>query len=99
MPYASATCSAAWPAAISPSTDGRRIDNSFLVMLNAYHEDLEFHLPALPVEMSWSRLVDTAEPSGLVIADRVWHSGDIFPLKARSFVLFIDATTPDPGHG
>jgi len=49
--------------------------------------------------MSWSRLVDTAEPSGLVTADRVWHSGDTFPLKARSFVLFIDATTPDPGHG
>jgi isoamylase len=80
--------------------DGRPAnDNSFLVMLNAYHEDLEFHLPALPVEMSWSRLVDTAEPSGLVTADRVWHSGDTFPLKARSFVLFIDATTPDPGHG
>jgi isoamylase len=80
--------------------DGRpAIDNSFLVMLNAYHEDLEFHLPSLPVEMSWSRLVDTAEPTGLVVADRSWNSGDIFPLKARSFVLFVDAKTPGPAHG
>ena len=42
----------------------RDIDESFLVMMNAYHGDLDFHFPKLPTPLVWEALVDTAEPTG-----------------------------------
>jgi isoamylase len=68
----------------------RDIDESFLVMMNAYHEDLDYTFPALAPAMSWEPLVDTAEPTGLVANGRLYHAGDAYRLRARSLALFIN---------
>jgi glycogen operon protein len=68
----------------------RDIDESFLVMLNAWHEDLDFRIPHLPVTMAWELLVDTSRPSGLGQDGRLFSAGELFSLKARSFALFIN---------
>jgi len=78
----------------------RDIDESFLVTLNAYHGDLDFRIPALAAPMSWQPLIDTAEPSGLVDDGKIYQPGEIYPLKARSFALFINrAPRQEPPAG
>lgn len=68
----------------------RDIDRSFLVALNASDHDIAFRIPDLPVPMEWETLIDTAEPSGLAAPGRLFSPGAVFPLKARSFALFVD---------
>jgi glycogen operon protein len=73
------------------TTGGQRdIDASFLVMISAYHEDLDFRFPRLSASLAWQALVDTAEPSGLVTDGKLYVSGHAYPLRARSFALFIN---------
>ncbi len=74
----------------------RDIDESFLVMLNAWHEGLDFRIPELPVTMSWELLVDTAEPNGRAANGRLFSAGEVFPLQARSFALFINRAPEKP---
>jgi glycogen operon protein len=78
------------------TTGGQRdIDESFLVMMNAYYGDLAFHFPHLAVAMEWEALVDTAAPSGQATDTRRWLPGETYPLRAHSFALFINrAPTP-----
>jgi len=68
----------------------RDIDESFLVMMNAYHEDLDFHIPSLAAPMSWEPLVDTSQPTGRVDDDLLYAPGEIYRLQAHSFALFIN---------
>src|SRR5262249_15399954 len=68
----------------------RDIDESFLVLMNAYYEDLEFRIPQLAVTMAWQALVDTAESTGLVRDRKLWTPQQVYPLRAHSFVLFIN---------
>jgi glycogen operon protein len=68
----------------------RDIDESFFVIMNAYHEDLDFHFPSLAAPMSWEPLVDTSQPTGLVGDGRRFAPGEVYRLQARSFALFID---------
>jgi glycogen operon protein len=68
----------------------RDIDESFLVMMNAHSEELDFHFPILASPMLWEPLVDTAEPTGRVAAAIRYEPGQIYRLQARSFALFID---------
>jgi glycogen operon protein len=68
----------------------RDIDESFLVMMNAYYGDLDFHFPDLPTPLVWEALVDTAEPSGLAAGGRLWLPGESYRLQAHSFALFIN---------
>jgi glycogen operon protein len=73
------------------TTGGQRdIDASFLVMMNAYHRDLDFRFPRLSAELAWEALVDTAEPSGLVGDGKLYVAGHSYQLRARSFALFIN---------
>jgi glycogen operon protein len=74
----------------------RDIDESFLVMLNAYHEDLEFTMPGLPVMMEWEPLLDTAEPTGRAAGGPRYRNGDKLPLKGRSMALFINRSSREP---
>jgi glycogen operon protein len=74
----------------------RDIDASFLVMLNAWHQDLPFRIPHLPVTMQWEPLVDTSLPSGCDGDGRTFSAGQVFPLKARSFALFINGAPEKP---
>ncbi len=38
------------------------LDDSFLLILNASHETIEFTLPAIPAVRRWTHLIDTARP-------------------------------------
>jgi isoamylase len=68
----------------------RDIDESFLVMINACSDDLDFCIPVLAAPMSWVPLVDTALPTGRVDDGRLYEPGEVYRLKARSFALFVD---------
>jgi isoamylase len=74
----------------------RDIDASFLVMLNAWHQELPFRVPELPVTMEWEPLVDTSLPTGCGADGRTFSAGEVFPLKARSFALFINVAPEKP---
>jgi isoamylase len=78
------------------TTGGQRdIDASFLVMISAYHEDLDFRFPRLNTSWAWQALVDTAEPSGLVNDGKLYVAGHAYKLQARSFALFINRAPTD----
>jgi glycogen operon protein len=68
----------------------RDIDESFLVMMNAYYEDLDFHIPSLTAPMSWEPLVDTSQPTGHVAGGTLCAPGEVYRLQAQSFALFIN---------
>ncbi|HTQ33555.1 MAG TPA: glycogen debranching protein GlgX [Stellaceae bacterium] len=73
------------------TTGGQRdIDASFLVMMSAYHDDLDFRFPRLGGSLAWECLVDTAEPSGLVADGKLYVTGHSYRLRARSFALFVN---------
>jgi len=64
-------------------------DTSFLVLINAHHEDIAFAAPPTPRPMRWAALIDTAEESGLAAPDTVAIApGTPFLLRARSLALF-----------
>jgi len=65
------------------------IDDSFLVLLNAYHDDIAFRVPALPIDGCWRLLVDTSLDEGVVEAGTRYVAGETFPLKARSVALLL----------
>jgi isoamylase len=76
----------------------RDIDESFLVMMNAEAQELEFRIPELPVAMAWQALVDTAEPSGIVESEKLWRLGESYLLRPHAFALFINRpATPSNG--
>jgi isoamylase len=68
----------------------RDVDESFLIMLNGGHSGLDFRIPELPMIMSWEQLVDTSSATGLASDARLFSPGEVFPLKARSFSLFVN---------
>jgi glycogen operon protein len=68
----------------------RDIDESFLVMVNAYYGDLDFRFPRLSTPLLWKGLVDTAEPTGTAKNERLWQPGEIYNLRGHSFALFIN---------
>ncbi len=77
----------------------RDIDESFLVMINAYSEDLDFSIPLLAASMSWEPLVDTARPTGRGADGKLYAPGEVYRLQARSFALFINrAPRPEPAR-
>src|SRR5207253_5538039 len=73
----------------------RDIDESFLVMMNTCHNDLDFRFPQLPIPLVWEALVDTAEPTGIATDGRLWMPGQSYRLRAHSFALFINRA-PEP---
>lgn len=75
----------------------RDIDESFLVMMNAYYGDLDFRIPKLATPMSWEPLVDTSQPTGRVEDKRTYAPGQTYHMQAHSFALFINrAPRPEP---
>jgi isoamylase len=69
---------------------GRRIgDENFLVLLNAYHEDIAFTLPLLHPGTRWVAWMDTSREDGLRPAD-TRDSGASYPLQARSMVVLME---------
>jgi len=70
------------------STSGEpESDDSFLVILNAHNEAIQYLLPNTSPPGPWVRLVDTASESG--IGDGTcFDAGSVYSIEPRSFVLF-----------
>jgi glycogen operon protein len=75
----------------------RDIDESFLVMINAFHDCLDFRFPVLAAPMSWEPLVDTAQPTGRAADTKLYAPGEIYRLEGHSFALFINRA-PRPNY-
>jgi glycogen operon protein len=62
------------------------MDDTFLVMLNAYHETVPYILPPAALGRSWEVVVDTAKPKRVRPAE-VWEAGSAFPLQPRAVAV------------
>ncbi len=68
----------------------RDLDESFLVMMNAYYDGLDFRIPQLATPLSWEPLVDTSQATGRVSDGKLYAPGEVYRLQAHSFALFIN---------
>ncbi|SEM80472.1 glycogen debranching protein GlgX [Nitrosomonas marina] len=64
------------------------IDDDFLMLLNAYHEEIPFRLPDFAAEYDWKVLIDTME-CAIPPAVQQYRCGESYPLQGRSLVLLI----------
>lgn len=67
--------------------EGAEKDNDIYVMLNSYHEDLEFQLPQIQGK-KWYRIADTGRKDDFLDQPVVVDS-ETYPVKNRSSVIFI----------
>jgi isoamylase len=65
-------------------------DDTILLLFNAHHAAIDFHLPAANGDGAWNVLIDTAKNGG-VVAGETRHTAPIYPLAGRSVVLMLDA--------
>ncbi len=69
-------------------------DETFLLLLNAHHEQLPFTIPRLPAAARWEALIDTAFPGAVREDGRYYHAGEEYPLQGRSLVLLVHLLVP-----
>jgi isoamylase len=81
---------------------GHRITgDTMLLLFNAHHDALPFHLPAHREDVEWMRLLDTKDP---LATDGTWSGGDAYELGGRTLALFklasraTDAPNPSVQH-
>jgi isoamylase len=72
----------------------RDIDDSFMVIMNAHHEELEFCMPDMATEMRWELLIDTALETGFADEGRFFAKGECFNIHGRSMALLINRAEP-----
>jgi glycogen operon protein len=63
-------------------------DDSFLIILNAFHEPVEWVIPALEVGAAWERLLDTDTDDGFA-AGQFHDDKSVYTVQPRSFVLMV----------
>jgi glycogen operon protein len=69
---------------------GRKLsDESFLLLLNAYHEDVPFMLPAFHPSERWITWMDTSIGNGLR-PGKTYEAGNAYPLQARSMAVLME---------
>jgi len=69
---------------------GRKLgDENFLVLLNAYHEDMQFALPSFRPGTRWTAWMDTSREAGLRSVE-TYDGGAPYPLQARSMVVLLE---------
>ncbi len=69
---------------------GRKVsDENFLLLLNAFHEDVSFTLPVFSSGDRWISWMDTSRENGLRTIDTV-DGGKAYPLQARSMVVMME---------
>ncbi|MGN9844768.1 glycogen debranching protein GlgX [Nonomuraea sp. H19] len=73
-------------AITEPGPRGERIvDDSFLLLINAHHENMRFTLPGEEFGTEWLPVLDTDHDTVEdAFADEVWHAGDVVAVTARS---------------
>jgi hypothetical protein len=59
------------------------LDDTLLILLNAYHQRVKFVLPAHRRKLLWRAIFDTAGP----VANHPMRGGEIYELEARSVAL------------
>jgi isoamylase len=70
---------------------GRQLlDDNFLLLLNAYHEPVRFHIPAFSERSSWQVILDTTHPRGVGGAG-AHLAGGVYELSGRSLVMLIQS--------
>jgi len=62
------------------------IDDSFLLLLNAYHEAVPFTLPAHKKGVAWQWVFDTAKMDHKKNS-KTWRGGKVYALEARAMAL------------
>ena len=62
------------------------VDDSFLVLINAHHEKIDFRLPAFPGTAGWLAAVDSAHEQGL-LARGAFAAAALYGLEGRSLAL------------
>ena len=62
------------------------VDDTFLVLFNAYHEAQRFVLPG-KTDVRWGLFIDTAEETGFVEPVRTYQAGQALKLAERSLCL------------
>jgi len=70
-------------------------DDNVLLLFNAHHDAIEFHLPAANGTGEWRVLIDTAKAGGIP-GGEARHNPPVYPLAGRSVVLMLDARTSPP---
>jgi glycogen operon protein len=69
---------------------GRKLtDESFLLLLNSFHDDVLFCLPIFHPASRWITWMDTSRESGLRPAG-TYDAGTPYPLQARSTVVLLE---------
>jgi glycogen operon protein len=63
-------------------------DDSFLLILNASHEPIDWVIPALEVGTVWERLFDTDTDDGFN-GGRFLEDKKVYTVQPRSFVLMV----------
>jgi glycogen operon protein len=61
-------------------------DDTFLMLLNAFHEPLNFVLPGQE-DVRWELILDTQNEAGFLEPPQIWSAGDDFELGGRTFCL------------
>jgi isoamylase len=66
---------------------GRRaLDRGFIVLMNSFHEPIEFVLPPETMGRNWRLLIDTARPDA---EGGMFEAGAAFPLEARTVAVLM----------
>jgi glycogen operon protein len=61
-------------------------DATLLLVINAYHDVVDFTLPEIPGSDRWSCMIDTNAPERDELPD--FESGDVYQVTGRSLLLF-----------
>jgi isoamylase len=71
-----------------PGSRGERLtDDSFLVLFNAYHEDIDYTMPPEEYGSTWEAVLDTASPMASQFEERRVKTGESIPVDARSILV------------
>ncbi|MBI2312335.1 MAG: glycogen debranching protein GlgX [Betaproteobacteria bacterium] len=66
---------------------GRRLqDDNLLLLFNAHHEEIPFHLPEYRAQSGWTLLLDTRHGDGIGPGQSL-RAGEAYPLAGRSVAL------------
>jgi len=65
------------------------IDDSFCIIFNAYHGDIEYRLPPQKYGMQWIKLFDTTEENGFIENGPTYFAQEIIKVNGLSVVLLI----------
>ena len=75
-------------------------DDTLLILLNAHHRGVSFHMPAHRRGVNWEQVIDTREGHGRRKTRRLIRGGGSYRMEARSLALFrlqsgADVARPD----